>query len=175
MKLNIVLALIIAVLIIFKLSPAFAEVTKAADLYYKNIIPGVTSEADALKIMGQSKKTRENPDGSLSHIYESKKAGFPHEMTIKKAQIVHMAIAVADTSELNISEVKKVLGEIERAGFSYYAFNLRVAAYPKHGMVFIYDEATGAVCEKQYFAKCSVDEFEKGFGKNFPKEYPYKM
>lgn len=173
---KVVIVLCIFSFIFFKYNITFAEnIQSYKNLYYKGILPGKTSVEDAFKVLGKTDKTRKNDDGSISYIYESKKPHFPHEITIKNNQIVHMAITVEDTSELNIKTVHKILGEPKRKGYSYYSFTLRVSIYPERGMIFIYEEKDGTVIEKQYFIPCSLEEFEKTFGKNFPKEYPYKM
>ena len=174
-KTNFFIAVLIVVSIILKSGAAYCESKNEAGLYYKNIIPGKTSAEQAFKIVGKTEKTRKNDDNTVSYIYNTKKEGFPNEITVKGDQIIHMAIAIEDTAELNIEQVVETLGEAKRKGFSFYAFTLRVAAYPEKGMVFIYEEKDGSVVEKQFFTPQTADEFEKSFGKNFPKEYPYKM
>lgn len=174
-KTNVFIAILIVLALLLKSGAAYCEVKAAGDLLHKNIMPGKTSAEEALKIMGKTEKTRKNDDNTVSHIYETKKQGYPNEVTVKDGQVVHMAIALEDTSELNIKEVHKVLGEPKRKGYSMYAFTLRVSAYPEQGMVFIYEENGGGVIEKQFFTPRTPDEFEKTFGRNFPAEYPYKM
>ncbi|HOD40328.1 MAG: hypothetical protein BWY32_02145 [bacterium ADurb.Bin243] len=174
-KTNIFIAVLIGLTLLLKAGAAYCEPKNADELYYKNIIPGKTTADEAFKIAGKTEKTRKNDDNTVSHIYETKKAGYPNEITVKGEQVVHMAITIEDTGELNIKDVHKLLGEPKRKGYSFYAFTLRVSAYPEQGMVFIYEDNGGAVVEKQFFAKCTLEEFEKTFGKNFPEKYPYKM
>lgn len=174
-KTNVFIAVLIAFTMLIKAGAAYCEVKSEADLLHKGIMPGKTSADEALKIMGKTEKTRRNDDNTVSHIYETKKQGYPNEITVKDGQVVHMAITVEDTSELNIKQVHKLLGEPKRKGYSFYAFTLRVSAYPEKGMVFIYEDNGGGVVEKQFFTPRTIDEFEKTFGKNFPTEYPYKM
>lgn len=174
-KTNFFIAVLIVISIVLKSGAAYCEVKNEAGLYYKNIIPGKTSAEEAFKIVGKTEKTRKNDDNTVSHIYNTKKDGFPNEITIKDGQIVHMAIAMEDTAELNIKQVVEILGEAKRKGFSFYAFTLRVSAYPEKGMIFIYEEKDGSVIEKQFFTPRTAEEFEKTFGKNFPEKYPYKM
>jgi len=167
-------ALILA-FVVYK--PAIAaELKDIKDLYHKNIIPGVTPAAEALPKMGAAKSERKNPDGTVSYIFEERKPGFPDEMTVDatKKSVVHLAIAVLDSTECNISDIKKVLGEPDRSGFSLYAFFLRVHIYAQKGMIFITDEK-GGLFEKQYIERMPVSDFEKSFGKNFPEKNPYKM
>ena len=168
------LALIFAVLI-YKPAAA-AGIKDIKDLYHKNIIPGVTPCAEALSKMGAQKSERKNPDGTVSYIFEERKPGMPDELTVDAAKqnVVHLAVAVLDSAECNISDVKKILGEPERSGFSLYAFYLRVHIYAQKGMIFITDEK-GGLFEKQYIEKMSLGDFEKKFGKNFPEKNPYKM
>ncbi len=174
-KSSILITIFIIISLFFKSGAAYCEIKSASKFYYKNIIPGKTSAEQAFTILGNAPKTRVNDDNTISHIYETKKAGYPDEITVKNGQIVHMAVTIEDTSELNIKDVTAALGEAARKGYSFYAFTLRVAAYPEKGMVFIYEENSGAVIEKQFFIPCTPDEFEKTFGKNFPEKYPYKM
>jgi len=153
-----------------------AELKDINDLYHNKIIPGVTPAAEAISKMGAHKSERKNPDGTVSYIYEERKPGFPDEMTMdaSKTNVVHLAVAVLDSTECNISDVKKVLGEPDRTGFSLYAFYLRVYIYAQKGMIFITDEK-GGLFEKQYIERMSLNDFEKKFGKNFPEKNPYKM
>ena len=168
------IALILA-FVVYK--PALAaELKSINDLYHKNIIPGVTPAAEALPKMGAHKNERKNPDGTISYIFEERKPGFPDELTVDAAKknVVHLAVAVLDSTECNIVDVKKVMGEPDRAGFSLYAFYLRVYIYAQKGMVFITDDK-GGLFEKQYIERMSLNDFEKKFGKNFPEKNPYKM
>ncbi|MEZ7890659.1 MAG: hypothetical protein QMC67_02825 [Candidatus Wallbacteria bacterium] len=194
---SLIIALIVCVLLLSKANTAsaqdnpanneIAEKTQPAasekvlepktinDLYYKNIIPGITSEKDALKIMGgKFEKKRENEDKTISYIFDSKVPGYPNEFTVDSiGKVIHAAIVPAPGEKLNISAVEKILGKPDRHGFSHYAFFLRVHVFAKSGMVFICNE-TGDVHETQYFEKCDLPAFEKKFGKNFPEKSPYK-
>ncbi len=168
------IALILA-FVVYK--PALAaELKSINDLYHKNIIPGVTPANEALPKMGAHKSERKNPDGTISYIFEERKPGFPDELTVDAAKknVVHLAVAVLDSTECNIVDVKKVMGEPDRGGFSLYAFYLRVYIYAQKGMVFITDDK-GGLFEKQYIERMSLNDFEKKFGKNFPEKNPYKM
>lgn len=153
-----------------------AELKDINDLYHQKIIPGITSASEALSKMGAKKSERKNPDGTTSYIFEERKPGFPDELTVDPTgkKVVHLAVAVLDSTECNIADIKKILGEPDRGGFSLYAFYLRVHIYAQKGLIFITDDK-GGLFEKQYIERMPVSDFEKSFGKNFPEKNPYKM
>jgi len=156
-------------------STVSAEIMDVKDLYHKGIVPGETAGNGALKIMGEHKKIRENPDKTKSYIYETANVNYPNELTLNSGgAVVHMAITADASSEVAIAQIKKIIGEPERMGFSMYAFYYRVHIYPKLGMAFICEEK-GKLVETQYFEKCDLKTFEERWGKNFPKENPYKQ
>lgn len=169
------LALLIVLVSMAARPAAAAGIKETKDLYFKGIIPGETAGRDALKIMGAHKKVRENPDKTKSYIYETANPNFPNELTLGDGDsVVHMAITADASSEVTLEQIKKVAGEPERVGFSMYAFYYRVHVYPKLGIAFICEEK-GKLVETQYFAGCDLKTFEERWGKNFPKDNPYKQ
>lgn len=144
--------------------PTPTSITQRAS--YKDIVPGLSSEADLKKSLGTPLKTTTSELGIIDE-YKSTSELRHHIATIKNEKVVFFKEIVSakdETTSTNVTNIYGVAPNILYSKSPNSTFNLYV--YPSNGIAYL-GHSDGTLLEIWYFEPTTIDNFINLWGKDY--------
>lgn len=133
---------------------------------YKDIFPGISSEADLRNALGTPLKTTTNESGIIDE-YKSTSELRRHIATIKSGKVVFFKEIVSANDKTTATDITNIYGVAPNILYNKSpnsTFNLYV--YPSNGIAYI-GHSDGALLEIWYFEPTTIDNFINLWGQDY--------
>lgn len=142
---------------------------------WQGIIPGKTTRAEVVKILGEPAETRQANNLDW-YGYPTQDDMFYNGIGFDQNDIVTaMLIHVFSEENYLLSNAQAEFGEPEKITYSEYAQGTKTYIFASKGAALTAYEDSGVVVEKLYFVPLSLDEFMDTYGRNLPLDNPYEQ
>jgi len=138
----------------------------------KGIIPGTTTKAQVIALLGNPVSSQEDGDVEFLFFSSSSKTRLD-SISLQNQVVVLVSALVGQANPLKWSEVKAQYGKPAKIGYSDYSEGSMAHIYPDRGVAFIADEAVDQVFIRECFVPMSLEKYMNSWGKYLPIDDPY--
>jgi hypothetical protein len=136
------------------------------------ILPGKTSRAEAIKILGEPRET--NQDFGLDILaYATSNPSQFNTLGIQNDIVTQVNEFEDETTDPAWSEIKQQYGEPEKTVYSFYAASAMTYIYASQGLSFVVDKNMDLVFIKSCFIPMSIEDYMRTLGASLPLENPF--
>jgi hypothetical protein len=139
---------------------------------YEGIIPGVTTRAEVVSLLGQPVATDQEGAGEWL-LYSAPISGQNNVILVENDRVTHISLVFAEERIPRLSGIQGTLGQPAHTTYSTYMRGSRTYIYPQQGLVFIGDPLMDVIFIQECFAPQSLAEFMQRHGSSLPQQDPY--
>lgn len=159
-------------LLIKKPTPPPTQNTQAQQgASYKNITPGVSSEADLIKALGNPIKTT-TVGAQKTDEYNSTSPTRRHTITIQNGNVVLIKEIVSSNDTTTSSSITTVYGTAPDILYSHVPDDpFKLYVYPANGIAYL-GHSDGTLLEIWYFKPTTIEDFVNLWGQDYQITQP---
>jgi hypothetical protein len=139
---------------------------------WRGIVPGKTTEAEALGILGTPLRRIEKRD-LLVFEFLSGIEGYPNGVGVQGGIVKVIGIRIDPARPISLSATLAKYHEPEKQTYSTWAQGFHTYIYPRRGLMFIGNPQTDRIASAQYFVQMSIETYMSSWGKDLPLTDPF--
>jgi len=138
---------------------------------WRGVIPGVSSRADAIKLLGQPARMVKNSWETLE--YPSGIEGLPNGVRVEKGVVTVVGLVVTSIQKVVLNEFVTQLGPAWRITFSRFLDGAKTYVFATDGVTVVADGETGRVYLVQLYTPMSIEAYMSTLGRDLPLTNPF--